>query len=219
MKDPTQGAIGRDVVALSIPMAIGMAVQALYYFVDLYFVAKLGDVAIAAVSSAGNVMFVVFALTQVLSVATVALVSQAVGRKDQAEANLAFNQSVAMAALCAIGTLAGGYALAGAYMGLVGADEPTRVAGRTFLYWFIPGLALQYAIAVMGSGLRGTGIVKPGMVVQLATVLINAALAPVLIAGMGTGHPLGVAGAALPPPAAGPAGARILSLFLPAPGE
>src|SRR5512141_270836 len=145
MKDLTQGSIPRHVVALSVPMAVGMLVQALYYFIDLYFVSRLGDVAIAGVSSAGNVFFIVLALTQVLSVATVALVSQAVGRKDQAEANLAFNQSVAMAALCTLGTLAGGYLLADAYMRLVGADEPTRAAGRTFLHWFIPGLALQFA--------------------------------------------------------------------------
>ena len=213
MKDLTQGPIPRHVVALSIPMAIGMAVQALYYFVDLYFVSKLGDVAIAAVTSAGNVFFVVFALVQVLSVATVALVSQAVGRKDQAEANLAFTQSVAMAGLCTLGTLAFGYLLAGAYMQAVGADEPTRAAGRTFLYWFIPGMALQFAIAVMGSGLRGTGIVKPGMVVQLLTVIINAALAPVLIAGIGTGHPLGVAGAALATTIATAVGVIVLGAY------
>ncbi|HSW82024.1 MAG TPA: MATE family efflux transporter [Usitatibacter sp.] len=213
MKDLTQGPIGRHVAELSIPMAIGMMVQALYYFIDLYFVSRLGEIAIAAVSSAGNVFFLVLALTQVLSVATVALVSQAVGRKDQAEANLAFNQSVAMAALCTLGTLAGGYMLAGAYMELVGADEPTRAAGRTFLYWFIPGLALQFSMAVMGSGLRGTGIVKPGMVVQLVTVLINAALAPVLIAGWGTGHPLGVAGAALATTIASAAGVLLLTIY------
>ena len=213
MKDLTQGPIPRHVVALSIPMAIGMAVQALYYFIDLYFVSKLGEVAIAAVSSAGNVFFVAMALTQVLSVATVALVSQAVGRKDQAEANVAFNQAVAMAALFTIATLVGGYLLAGAYMALVGADDPTRAAGRTFLYWFIPGLALQFAMAVMGSGLRGTGIVKPGMVVQLVTVLVNAALAPVLIAGVGTGHPLGVAGAALATTIASAAGVLLLAVY------
>ena len=213
MKDLTQGPIPKHVVALSIPMAIGMLVQALYYFVDLYFVSRLGDVAIAGVSSAGNVFFVVLALTQVLSVATVALVSQAVGRKDQAGANLAFNQSVAMAALCTIATLVGGYLLADPYMRLVGADEPTREAGRTFLHWFIPGLALQFAIAVMGSGLRGTGIVKPGMVVQLLTVLINAVLAPVLIAGKLTGHPLGVAGAALATTLASAAGVILLTAY------
>lgn len=213
MKDLTHGPIGRHVVALSIPMAIGMMVQALYYFVDLYFVSRLGDVAIAAVSSAGNVFFVVLAATQVLSVATVSLVSQAVGRKDKEEANVAFNQAVTMAAACTLATLAGGYLLAGAYMSLVGADEPTRAAGRTFLYGFIPGLALQFAMAVMGSGLRGTGIVKPGMVVQMATVVINIALAPVLIGGWGTGYPLGVAGAALATTIASAAGVLMLAVY------
>jgi putative MATE family efflux protein len=49
----------------------------------------------------------------------------------------------------------------------------------------------------MGSALRGTGIVKPTMLVQMLTVVINALLAPVLIGGWLTGHPLGVAGAGL----------------------
>ena len=213
MKDLTQGPIGRHVAAMSIPMAIGMLVQTLYYFIDLYFVAKLGDVAIAAVSSAGTVFFIVLALTQVLSVATVALVSHAVGRKDQAEANIAFNQSVAMAGACTLGTLVFGYLLAGVYMRIVGADEATQAAGRVFLYWFIPGLALQFAIAVMGSGLRATGIVNPGMIVQMVTVLIKAALAPVLIAGWGTGRPLGVAGAALATTLASAAGVLMLAIY------
>jgi putative MATE family efflux protein len=39
--------------------------------------------------------------------------------------------------------------------------------------------------------------VKPTMVVQSATVIMNIILAPILIAGWGTGHPLGVMGAAL----------------------
>ena len=104
-------------------MAIGMLVQTLYYFIDLYFVSKLGDAAIAAVSSAGTVFFLALALTQVLSVATVALVSQAVGRKDPEEANLAFNQAVAMAAACTIATLVVGYLCAGPYMDVVGADD------------------------------------------------------------------------------------------------
>jgi putative MATE family efflux protein len=49
----------------------------------------------------------------------------------------------------------------------------------------------------MGAALRGTGIVKPAILVQILTVVINAILAPVLIAGWGTGRPMGVAGAGL----------------------
>jgi putative MATE family efflux protein len=197
MKDLTQGPIPRHVLTMAVPIAAGMLLQTLYFIVDLYFVARIGDAAIAGVSAAGNVMFIVFALTQMLGVGTVALVSHAVGRKDREEANHVFNQSVTLAAVCALVTLVAGYGLAGPYMDFFGADAATMAAGVKFLDAFIPGLALQFALVVMGSGLRGTGIVKPTMVVQALTVVLNAALAPILIAGWGTGIPLGVAGAGL----------------------
>jgi putative MATE family efflux protein len=79
----------------------------------------------------------------------------------------------------------------------IAADLPTQDAGVTYLYWFLPGLALGFAQVVMGSALRGTGIVKPTMAIQALTVLLNTALAPVLIAGWGTGYAMGVAGAGL----------------------
>ena len=197
MKDLTHGPVLRHLVALSVPIAAGMLLQTLYYLVDLYFVAGLGDAALAGVSAAGNVMFLVFALTQMLGVGTVTLVSHAVGRKDRADANHVFNQSVGLSIVLALATIAGGVGLAGPYMALLGADPATAAAGTAYLRWFVPGLALQFALVTMGSALRGTGIVKPTMVVQAATVLLNTALAPVLIAGWGTGHPLGVTGAAL----------------------
>src|SRR4029077_19070216 len=50
---------------------------------------------------------------------------------------------------------------------------------------------------VMGAALAGTGIVRPGMIVQALAVMINIVLAPVLIAGWGTGLALGVAGGGL----------------------
>jgi MATE family, multidrug efflux pump len=197
MRDLTQGSIPRQIVALAVPIFAGMLLQTLYYIVDLYFVSRLGNAAIAGVSAAGNITFLVFALTQMLGVGIVALISQAVGRKDASEANLIFNQSLVLALLFSALTLVCGYAGTTAYMGKLGADAPTVMMGTTYLYWFLPGLALQFALVAMGSALRGTGIVKPTMVVQGLTVLINILLAPVLIAGWGSGHPLGVAGAGL----------------------
>ena len=76
-------------------------------------------------------------------------------------------------------------------------DAATRAEGVTYLNWFLPGLALGFAQVVMGSALRGTGIVKPTMAIQALTVLLNTALAPILIAGWGTGYAMGVAGAGL----------------------
>jgi putative MATE family efflux protein len=161
-------------------------------------VAALGEAAIAGVGAAGTLMFVVMALTQVLGVSAVALISQAVGRKDKADANLIFNQSLALSALCTVVTLIGGYAVTRVYVAwITPEDVAARAAGVSFLYWFLPGMALQFALVTMGSALRGTGIVKPTMVVQVLTVLLNTALAPILIAGWGTGWAFGVAGAGL----------------------
>lgn len=197
MKDLTQGPIVRHVLTMAAPIAFGMIFQTLYYLVDLYFVSHLGDAAIAGVGAAGNAMFIVLALTQVLGVGAVALISHAVGRKDQAEANLIFNQSLVLSALCGVVTLVGGYALAPMYMRSVAADAATLAAGVTYLYWFLPGMALQFALVAMGAALRGTGIVRPTMVVQVVTVVLNIVFAPILIAGWGTNRPMGVAGAAL----------------------
>jgi putative MATE family efflux protein len=197
MKDLTQGSIVRNILAMAAPMAAGMIFQTLYFLVDLYFVAELGDAAVAGVGAAGTLMFVIMALTQVLGVGTVALIAQAVGRRDRADANLVFNQSVLFAVVCALATMIGGFAVARPYVASIAADAATQVEGVTYLYWFLPGLALGFAQVVMGSALRGTGIVKPTMAIQALTVLLNTVLAPVLIAGWGTGVALGVAGAGL----------------------
>ena len=197
MRDLTQGPIPGHLFAMAAPIAAGMLAQTLYFLIDLYFVAQLGETALAGVGAAGIGMFVVMALTQTLGVGTMALVSQAVGRKDPEDADLVFNQSMSLAVICTFGTIVCGYLLAGWYMDIVGADARTSAAGTTYLYWFMPGLALQYVNIVMMSGLRGTGVVQPTMVVQIVTVLLNALLAPILIAGWLTGHALGVAGAGL----------------------
>lgn len=213
MKDLTQGSIPKHIVAMALPVMIGMLLQTAYFVVDLYFVAKLGDAAVAGVSAAGNVTFIVMALTQMVGVGTVALISHAVGRQDQPDANHVFNQSVVLSGACAVLTMIGGFGFSGAVMGEVGADAATRDAGVTYLMWYTPGLALQFAMVVMGSALRGTGIVKPSMAVQAITVVLNAILAPIFIAGWGTGHPMGVAGAGLASSIAIAIGVAMLALY------
>jgi putative MATE family efflux protein len=197
MHDLTEGSILKHLVRLSVPIAIGMLFQTLYVLIDLYFVAQLGESAIAGVGAAGNAQFLIMALTQVLGVGTMALIAQASGRKDREDANLIFNQSLLLAIVLALATLLGGYALTAVYMRSLAADAATVEAGITYLYWFLPGLALQFALIAMGSALRGTGIAKPTMLVQMLTVLLNALLAPIFIAGWLTHKPLGVAGAGL----------------------
>jgi putative MATE family efflux protein len=197
MKDLTQGSIVGHISTMAPQIFAGLIMIMLCQLIDLYFVSDLGDAAIAGVGAAGNAGFLINALTQVLSVGTVALISHAVGRKDQADANLVFNQSLGLSAACGILTLLAGSMLARFYMRSVAADGAVIEAGTTYLLWFMPALALQFAMLVMASALRGTGIVRPTMIVQTVTVIINIVLAPVLIAGWVTGRALGVAGAGL----------------------
>jgi putative MATE family efflux protein len=213
MQDLTRGPIASLLLRMAMPIALGMVFQTLYYLIDLYFVAQLGDAAIAGVGAAGNFAFLVMALTQVLAVGTVAPVAQAVGRRDQADANRVFNQSLSLAAVCGAITLIAGYGLAPWYMAHVGAGDSAQQLGVHYFYWATPGFALQFALVAMGSALRGTGIAKPTMVVQLITVVLNAILAPILIAGWGTGHALGVAGAGLATTIAVVVGVILLAVY------
>jgi len=213
MKDLTQGSITSHILTMSLVMLIGMAGQTAYFLVDLYFVAHLGPEAIAGVNAAGTLSFVVMALTQILGVGTVALIAHAVGRQDKQDANMVFNQSVVLSAICAAAVLIAGYLFVGTYMRSVGADAEMQANGETYLHWFLPSLALQFALVSMGQALRGTGIVKPGTVVQLLTVGLNIVLAPVLIAGWGTGIPMGVAGAGLASTIAVATGVLMLTVY------
>ncbi len=197
MKDLTNGSIVRHILAMSPPIMAGMISIMVCQLVDLYFVSGLGDAAVAGVAAAGNAGFLVNGLMQVLGVGTVALISHAVGRKDRPDANLIFNQAIVLSVLFGLLTLVAGAALSRAYMRSIAADQATIDAGTTYLLWFMPALALQFASQVMGSALRAAGIVRPTMLVQGLAVAINIALAPVLISGWGTGHALGVAGAGL----------------------
>ncbi|MGA2778492.1 MAG: MATE family efflux transporter [Steroidobacteraceae bacterium] len=213
MKDLTESSIAAHVIQMAVPMAAGMLFQTLYFLIDLYFVGRLGDAALAGVGAAGNATFIVLALTQVLGVGTVTLISHAVGRKDRADATLVFNQSLVLAASCTLITLIFGYGFASVFLRTLGSDAATVSAGVTYLQWFLPSLALQFAIVALGSALRGTGIVKPTMFVQVITVILNAVLAPVLIAGIGTGHAMGVAGAGLASSLSIAVGVVLLALY------
>lgn len=197
MKDLTQGPVWKHLFELAAFMGVSMLFQTLYFLIDLYFVSGLGKEAVAGVSLSGVLMMTIIALTQMLAVGTTTLISHAVGRKDRDDAQLVFNQSFIISLLVGALVVLVGFTGRFAYCRALAADEATVQQGVAYLTWYIPALGGQFAIAAMGAALRGTGIVKPSMTVQIATVIVNAALAPVLIVGWGTGHAFGVAGAAM----------------------
>src|SRR3954468_22525760 len=97
MHDLTSGSVSRHLLKTTGFMLVTMIFQTLYFLVDLYWVGRLGTDAVAGVAIAGNLTFIVLALTQMLGVGTTTVVSHAVGRKDRGEALHLFNQSQVLA--------------------------------------------------------------------------------------------------------------------------
>ena len=197
MQDLTTGSITRHLLKTMSFMLAMMVFQTLYVLVDLYWVGRLGTASVAAVGIAGNLMFVVLALTQMLGVGTTTVVAHAMGRRAPDDARVGFNQSLSLAALCGTLFLAVALALRTRYAASQGADpETVRQAGQ-YLLWFVPAMALQFPMVAMTSALRGVGNFKLGVAVGISTVAINMLLAPVLIFGWLGAPAMGVSGAAI----------------------
>src|SRR5215471_4772319 len=95
MHDLTTGPVTRHLLRTASFMLVTMVFQTLYFLVDLYWVGRLGKEAVAGVSVAGNLMFIV------LGVGATVLISHATGRKDHERALLVFNQAQALTMLVA----------------------------------------------------------------------------------------------------------------------
>jgi putative MATE family efflux protein len=197
MTNLTEGSVTRHLIVLSSLIATSMVLQTLYLLADLYWVGRLGKESVAAVSLVGNLGFLVLALTQMLGVGTSTLVSHAAGAGLKPRAVHAFNQAYVLSLVTGVVFTLAAYALRGAYTSRLGADAETARLSLAYLNWLIPALLLQFLVVAMGSALRGTGVVKPTVVIQAVTVLLNIVLAPVLVFGWGTGRPLGVVGASV----------------------
>lgn len=197
MQDLTTGSITRHLMKTMSFMLLMMVFQTLYVLIDLYWVGRLGTAAVAAVGIAGNLMFMVLALTQMLAVGTTTVVAHAIGRKDPDAARLAFNQSLSLAASVGGLFLAVALVLRTGYASSQSADAETARQAAQYLLWFIPAMALQFPLVAMSAALRGEGNFKLGVAVGSVTIVINIIVAPVLIFGWLGAPAMGISGAAV----------------------
>ena len=197
MQDLSSGSLRRHLISMTSFMLVGMVMQTLYSLIDLYWVGSLGKEAVAAVSVGGNLMLLSMSLLQMLGVGTVALISHAAGRKDTVAVQWIFNQALVLSWILGLLFLALCFLGSDAYAHRLSSDVLSEQLTHEFLRWFIPSIALQFTLMGLASALRGIGNMRPGMIAQAVTVILNIILAPILIFGWGSGHPLGVQGASL----------------------
>ncbi|WP_426028437.1 MATE family efflux transporter [Brevundimonas sp. TWP2-3-4b2] len=196
-QDLTQGSISKQLIGMAAFIGLGLLFQTLYFLIDLYFVGSIGADALAGVGLAGVFFFLAMAAAQLVSVGALSLIARAIGARDVGQIDGVYRQSLLLSGGLFVLTLALGYGLGGAAIDALAADPATAAKGKAYLDGFLPALALMFPTGAMAAALRAAGVVRPTMLVQTGTVLLNAVLAPILIAGWGSGFPLGVFGAGL----------------------
>src|SRR5207253_356928 len=158
MQDLTTGPITRHLLKTTGFMLVTMLFQTLYFLIDLYWVGRLGTAAVAAVGIAGNLTFVVLALTQMLGVGTTAVISRAFGRKDAPQAVMLFNQAQVLAMVTGVLFLALGLVTRLPYARGMAADARTAELAAQYLAWFVPAMALQFGLVAMSAALLAIGL-------------------------------------------------------------
>src|SRR3954451_14167673 len=81
-QDYTQGSIPRAVVLLAIPMILELSLESVFAVVDMFFVGKLGENAIATVGLTESVITLIYSVAIGLSVAATAIVARRIGEKN-----------------------------------------------------------------------------------------------------------------------------------------
>jgi len=85
-------------------------------------------------------MYITMSIAQLVGVGSLSLISHAVGRKDQADAQLVFEQALSLGMLIAVLFLVVGYSVGGWAVGHITSDELTATQARIYLFWYLPAL-------------------------------------------------------------------------------
>ena len=87
--DLLSGSVSKNVLYLAMPMVFVMFLQTLFNIVDTIFVGRVSAYAVAAVSMAFAVMFIVIAIGGGLGVGTASVIARKLGANDRKGAELA----------------------------------------------------------------------------------------------------------------------------------
>ena len=195
-RDLTTGSLSKGIWYLALPMIIGYMLQVTFNLVDMFWVGRLGPVALAAVAMSGVVTMILITLIVGVNIGTLALVSRFVGAKDMDSADNAAMQSliIGFVASVIIGII--GFFLTPPMLKLLGARGDVLILGSGYIRIFYAGLAFVFFMFTISAILRGSGdSVTPTVILAIATG-INIVLDPLMIFGIGFPR-MGINGAAL----------------------
>lgn len=187
--------LGRALWRIAWPVVLMQALYTTMNIVDMFWVGKLGHVAVAAVAMCGTVLAVMFSVGQVFATATVAMAARAFGAGDRAGAADSTRHALLLAVCCALPLAAAGAALSAPVLRLFGSAAEVVANGAGYLALMFGYLPLLFAGMVVYSLFQAMGDTRTPMMAIVATNVLNIVLDPILIFGWFGLPRLGVFGA------------------------
>jgi putative MATE family efflux protein len=195
--DPTGGPLRRAIVLLAIPMVLEMVMESVFAVVDIFFVSRLGDEAIAGVALTESLMTVIYTAAMGLSIGVTALVARRIGEQDPEAASRATAQAVMLGAAFAAILGVVGAVWAADLLRLMGADEATVAVGLPYTQVMLGSNVVVVLLFLQNAAFRGAGDAAIAMRVLWIANALNIVLDPCLIFGLGPFPEMGVQGAAI----------------------
>ena len=188
--------VGKLLFTMSLPIMISMLVQALYNVVDSMFVARVSENALTALSMAFPIQNLMIAVSTGLGVGLNAVLSRALGAKDEKGVNRAATNGIMLLFICGLVFMLGGATIVRPYFEMqtdIAEIVESGVDYTTIVMLGSMGIFMQILFERL---LQSTGRTLLTMVSQGAGAIANIILDPIFIFGLFGVPKMGVAGAA-----------------------
>jgi putative MATE family efflux protein len=193
----TSGSIGWPLFFLSLPIVVTNLLQTAYNLADTFWLGQFSTTALTAITFAFPMVFLLISLGMGITVAGSVLVAQHTGADEPREATYAASQTVSAAILASLVLGGLGYLFVEDLLRFLGAEGAVLDAATSYMEVVSLGLVFMFGFFVFISLMRGYGDTVTPMLVMFGTVVLNIAIDPLLIFGVGPFPRMGVTGAAV----------------------
>lgn len=195
--DYTTGDINKALILLAIPMVLEMVMESLFAIVDVFFVAKISNNAVATIGMTEGVLMLIESVAIGITMAATAMVARRVGERDKKSASRVAVQAILLGLVVSLvaGVLA--YRYADVLMRLMGASEELIAEGISYTRIILSLNFILMLLFVLNGIFRAAGNPAIAMRTLWLSNGLNIILDPIFIFGLGPITGMGVTGAAI----------------------